>query len=60
VVAAVVVADLLAQTLDPVPHVYALGHARIIRAVARRPKRAYPPTRRTGQPSSLPFSSTKE
>src|SRR3712207_8725996 len=34
----VVVADLLAQLLDPAPHVHALGHAGIIRAVPRRPK----------------------
>jgi hypothetical protein len=39
VVAPVVVADLLAQLLDPAPHVHALGHAGIIRAVPRHPKR---------------------
>src|SRR5215213_5202031 len=50
VVAAVVVADLLAQILYPAPNVYASGHAGIIRKDAPAPKRVYlyrrPNTRR--------------
>src|SRR5215204_7330 len=42
VVAAVVVADLLAQILYPAPNVHASGHARIIRKVAPAPKRREP------------------
>ena len=40
VVAAVVVADLLAQILYPSPNVHASGHARIIRRYTRTPKRS--------------------
>jgi hypothetical protein len=39
VVEAIVVADLLAQLLDPAPRVHAFGHARIIRVVPPLPKR---------------------
>src|SRR5687767_9080987 len=49
VVAAVVVADLLAQTLDPAPHVNALGHAKIIRTGTRRPKSGLYPTNRPAE-----------